>query len=168
LATRPSIFFSNYDPNINLSLFGVITFLFVLASISLAIYIAILLSIFKIIPITLTLAGIGGFILSIGMAVDANILIFARMREELKEGKSFSVAVEEGFRRSWPSIRDGNITTLIVALILFWLGTSFIKGFALTLSLGILASMFSAIFITRTLIRLFIGTRLEKPVWLWK
>ncbi|OGZ27117.1 MAG: protein-export membrane protein SecD [Candidatus Nealsonbacteria bacterium RIFOXYB1_FULL_40_15] len=140
----------------------------VLASISLAIYIAILLSIFKIIPITLTLAGIGGFILSIGMAVDANILIFARMREELKEGKSFSVAVEEGFRRSWPSIRDGNITTLIVALILFWLGTSFIKGFALTLSLGILASMFSAIFITRTLIRLFIGTRLEKPVWLWK
>jgi len=139
-----------------------------LASLVLIIYVALILSLFKLIPITLTLAGIGGFILSIGMAVDANILIFSRMREELKGQKSFAVALEEGFRRSWPSIRDGNLTTLIVALILFGLGTSFIKGFALTLSIGILVSMFSAIFITRTLLRLFVNTRLEKYNWLWK
>ncbi|GAI21394.1 unnamed protein product, partial [marine sediment metagenome] len=82
--------------------------------------------------------------------------------------KSFAIALEEGFRRSWPSIRDGNLTTLIVALILFGLGTSFIKGFALTLSIGILLSMFSAIFITRNLLRLFAGTRLENIKWLWK
>ena len=139
-----------------------------LASLVLIIYVALILSLFKLIPITLTLAGIGGFVLSIGMAVDANILIFSRMREELKEQKSFAVALEEGFRRSWPSIRDGNLTTLIVALILFGLGTSFIKGFALTLSIGILVSMFSAIFITRTLLRLFVNTRFEKYNWLWR
>jgi len=138
-----------------------------LAALSLAIYIALILSLFKLIPVTLTLAGIGGFILSIGMAVDANILIFSRMREELKEEKSFGVAITEGFRRSWPSIRDGNVTTLIVALILFGLGTSFIKGFAFTLSIGILFSMFSAIFITKTLLRLFVGTKLENVKWLW-
>jgi preprotein translocase subunit SecD len=140
----------------------------VLASLSLAIYIVIVLSLFKLIPVTLTLAGIGGFILSIGMAVDANVLIFSRMREELKEGKSLGVSITEGFRRSWPSIRDGNITTLIVALILFGLGTSFIKGFAFTLSVGILLSMFSAIFITKTFLRLFVGTKLENINWLWK
>ena len=139
-----------------------------LASLVLIVYVALILSLFKLIPITLTLAGIGGFILSIGMAVDANILIFSRMREELKEQKSFAIALEEGFRRSWPSIRDGNLTTLIVALILFGLGTGFIKGFALTLSIGILVSMFSAIFITRTLLRLFVNTRLEKWAWLWR
>jgi len=139
-----------------------------LASLSLGIYIAIILGLFKLIPITLTLAGIGGFILSIGMAVDANILIFSRMREELKEKQSFAVALEEGFRRSWSSIRDGNITTLIVALILFFLGTSFIKGFALTLSIGILVSMFSAMFITRIFLKLFIGTRFEKWRWMWR
>ena len=130
-----------------------------LASLSLAIYVLIVLSLFKLIPVTLTLAGIGGFILSIGMAVDANILIFSRMKEELKEEQSFSVALEEGFRRSWPSIRDGNITTLIVALILFFLGTSFIKGFALTLSIGIIISMFSAMFITKTFIQLYAKIR---------
>lgn len=140
----------------------------ILASLALAIYIALILSLFKLIPVTLTLAGIGGFILSIGMAVDANILIFSRMREELKREQSFSIALEEGFRRSWPSIRDGNLTTLIVALILFFLGTSFIKGFALTLSIGILVSMFSAIFITRNLLRLFVNTRFEKLKWLWR
>jgi len=139
-----------------------------LASLALAVYIALILSLFKLIPVTLTLAGIGGFILSIGMAVDANILIFSRMREELKREQSFSIALEEGFRRSWPSIRDGNLTTLIVALILFFLGTSFIKGFALTLSIGILLSMFSAIFITRNLLRLFINTRFERIKFLWR
>lgn len=139
-----------------------------LASLALTIYIALVLALFKLIPVTLTLAGIGGFILSIGMAIDANILIFSRMREELRQKKSFSVSVEEGFRRAWPSIRDGNLTTLIVALILFWLGSSFVKGFAMTLSIGILMSMFSAIVITRTFLRVFDGTKLEKWGWLWK
>jgi len=139
-----------------------------LSAVSLGIYVVLILSLFKLIPVTLTLAGIGGFILSIGMAVDANILIFSRMREELKREQSFSIALEEGFRRSWPSIRDGNLTTLIVALILFGLGTSFIKGFALTLSIGILVSMFSAIFITRNLLRLFVNTKLENIKFLWR
>ena len=140
----------------------------VIASLSLGIYIALVLSLFKLIPVTLTLAGVGGFILSIGMAVDANILIFSRMREELKENKSFSQSITEGFRRAWPSIRDGNLTTLIVAFILFFFGTSFIKGFALTLSIGILLSVFSAFFVTKGLLKLFEGTRLEKIKWLWK
>jgi len=140
----------------------------VISSLALAIYAALILSLFKIIPVTLTLAGIGGFILSIGVAVDANVLIFSRMREELKAGKSFSAALEEGFSRAWPAIRDGNLTTLIVAAILFGFGTSFVKGFALTLSLGILISMFSAIFITRNFLNIFIGTKLEKINWLWR
>lgn len=139
----------------------------IFASVALGIYIIIILALFKLIPVTLTLAGIAGFILSIGMAIDANILIFSRMKEELKQGRSFSVSVEEGFRRAWPSIRDGNLTTLIVALILFSVGTSFIKGFALTLSIGILISMFSAIFITRNFLKSFVGTRFEKYKFLW-
>ena len=139
-----------------------------LASIVLLFYVILILALFKLIPVTLTLAGIGGFILSIGMAVDANILIFSRMREELSEGKSFSQSVSEGFRRAWPSIRDGNLTTLIVALILFSLGSSFVKGFALTLSLGILLSMFSAIFITKSFLEFFQGTRWEKFNRLWR
>ncbi|MCH8244718.1 MMPL family transporter, partial [Patescibacteria group bacterium] len=126
------------------------------------------LSLFKLIPITLTLAGVAGGILSLGLAVDANILIFARMREELRTGKSFGLALEEGFKRAWPSIRDGNITTLAVALILFWFGSSFVKGFALTLSLGILVSLFSAIFITKNMLRLFIDTKIAKVLWLFR
>ncbi len=138
-----------------------------LASLALGVYVVLILVLFKLIPVTLTLAGIGGFILSIGMAIDANILIFSRMREELRSGQSFSVAVEEGFRRAWPSIRDGNLTTLIVALILFGFGTSFVKGFAFTLTLGILVSMFSAIIITKNFLRVFVGTKLEKIKFLW-
>ncbi len=137
-----------------------------LASIALVIYVAITLSIFKLIPITLTLAGIGGFILSIGMAVDANILIFARMKEEVKLGKSLSSAISEGFSRAWPSIRDSNLNSLIVCAILFIFSTSFIKGFALTLSLGVIVSLFSAIFITRILLMVFVGQKLEKFKWL--
>ena len=140
----------------------------IVAGIALILYVLFLLSLFKLIPITLTLAGIAGGILSLGMAVDANILIFARMREELRGGKSFGLALEEGFRRAWPAIRDGNITTLAVALILFWFGSSFIKGFALTLSLGILVSLFSAIFITKNMLRLFIDTRISKILWLFR
>ncbi len=139
----------------------------ILSALALGIYAAIVLSLFKLIPVTLTLAGIGGFILSIGMAVDANVLIFSRMREELKNQKSFAQSVEDGFNRAWPSIRDGNLTTLLVAVILFGFGTSFVKGFALTLSLGILISMFSAIFITKNFLRCFVKTRLENWKWLW-
>jgi protein-export membrane protein SecD len=139
----------------------------VLASLALTIYIVLVLAVFKLVPVTLTLAGIAGFLLSIGMAVDANILIFSRMREELSEKKSFLVAVEEGFRRAWPSIRDSNLNSLIVCAILFTFATSFIKGFALTLAIGILFSLFSAIFITRMLLRLFINTKLEKIKWPW-
>jgi preprotein translocase subunit SecD len=90
------------------------------------------------------------------------------MREELREGKSFLVAMEEGFTRAWPSIRDGNLTTLFVSIILFWFGSSFVQGFALTLSLGIVLSMFSAIVVTRNLLRMFAGTFFEKLTWLWK
>ena len=138
-----------------------------LASLALVIYAVFVLFLFKIIPVTLTLAGIGGFILSVGMAVDVNILIFSRMREELKEEKDFDHSVKEGFDRAWPSIRDSNFNSLIVCLILFTFATSFIKGFAFTLILGILVSMFSAIIITRTFLRCFIRTRLEKIKWLW-
>ncbi len=138
-----------------------------LASISLLVYVFLVLAVFKVLDATLTLAGIGGFILSIGMAVDANVLIFARMKEELRERKDFGISLEEAFRRSWPSIRDGNATTLIIALILFWFGTSFVKGFALTLIIGIFISIFSAVYITRSLLRVFIGTIFEKWKWLW-
>ncbi|MBI4359107.1 MAG: protein translocase subunit SecD [Candidatus Nealsonbacteria bacterium] len=138
-----------------------------LASLALAIYIALVLSLFKIIPVTLTLAGIAGFILSIGMAVDANILIFARMREELKQGKSLSLAVEDGFKRAWPSIRDSNANSIIVTLILFGFGVGFVKGFALTLMVGIVLSLFSAIFLTRNFLRLVENTFLARAKWLW-
>ena len=120
-----------------------------IASLALVIYVAITLTIFKLIPVTMSLSGIGGFILSIGMAVDANILIFARMKEEIKSGKSLSQSIDEGFKRAWPSIRDSNFNSLIVCAILFFVATSFIKGFAFTLALGIIVSLFSAIFITR-------------------
>jgi len=138
-----------------------------IASFALIVYVIFLLAIFKIVPVTLTLSGIAGFILSIGMAVDANILIFSRMREEIKEGEILPVAVEDGFKRAWPSIKDGNVTTLIVALILFAFGTSFIKGFSMTLSLGILMSIFSAVFITKTFLLLLVETRLGKIKFLW-
>jgi len=139
-----------------------------LAVAALLIYTLVVLAIFKLIPVTLTLAGIAGFILSVGMAVDANILIFERMKEELRAGKSLTGAVEEGFQRAWPSIRDSNVSSLITCLILFWLGTSIIKGFALTLALGIIISMFSAITVTRTFLRLTSGTKMEKWRFLWK
>jgi len=156
-----------------LGLLAVIIFMIVfyrlpglLASIALIVYVAITLSIFKLVPVTLTLAGIGGFVLSIGMAVDANILIFARMKEEIKQGKNVSVAIKEGFGRAWPSIRDSNLNSLIVCAILFIFSTSFIKGFALTLSLGIVVSLFSAIFITRILLMVFVGQWAEKAKWI--
>lgn len=140
----------------------------ILASFSLLIYIMLILSLFKLIPVTLTLAGIAGFILSMGMAVDANILIFSRTREEIKEGKSYLISIEEGFKRAWPSIRDGNFTTILVGLILFGFGTSFVKGFALTLVVGNLVGMFTAIFITNNFLRLFSKDKSPKWLWLWR
>jgi protein-export membrane protein SecD len=139
-----------------------------LASLALVIYAILNLALFKLIPVTLTLAGIGGFLLSIGMAVDGNILIFSRMREEMKQGKTFANALEEGFKRAWPAIWDGNFTLLIVALILFGLGTSFVKGFAFTLIIGTLLSMFSAIVVTKNFLRLFQGTKMENIKFFWK
>lgn len=125
-----------------------------LAVIALLIYTSISLAVFKFFNVTLTLAGIAGFILSIGMAVDANVLIFERLKEELRAGKDITSAVTEGFHRAWNSIRDSNFSSLITCVILFWFGSSIIKGFALTLAIGILVSMFSAITITRQFLRL--------------
>jgi preprotein translocase subunit SecD len=138
-----------------------------LASLALIFYGAAVLAIFKLIPVTLTLAGIGGFVLSIGMAVDANVLIFERMKEEFAAGRTLGAAIEAGFNRAWTAIRDSNVTTIIVCVILIWLGSSIVEsapvtGFAVTLLIGVLVSMFSAIVVTRTLLRLFVGTKLAK------
>ncbi len=140
----------------------------VVAVLALSIYSILLLAIFKLIPVTLTLAGIAGFVLSIGMAVDANILIFERLKEELKSGKIFGLALEEGFNRAWSSIRDSNVSSLITCAILYWFGSSIVRGFALTLALGIVTSMFSAITLTRTFLRSVAGTRLASINFLWK
>lgn len=137
-----------------------------LSVVALIIYALVILALFKLIPVTLTLAGVAGFILSIGMAVDANVLIFERCKEELREGKPLPQAVEEGFRRAWPSIRDSNISSLITTVILAWFGTSIIQGFAITLGLGVLISMFSAITVTRTFLRLVMRKWFERrPNW---
>lgn len=124
----------------------------IVSIIALVFYAILSLTIFKLVPVTLTAAGIAGFILSIGMAVDANILIFERTKEELRKGKSTREAIIEGFSRAWLSIRDSNISSIITAIILFWLGTSSVKGFALTLGIGVFVSMFTAITISRTLL----------------
>lgn len=124
-----------------------------LASIALIIYSLIVFAIFKSIPITLTLAGIAGFILSIGMAVDANILIFERMKEELRAGRTHAQAVEIGFTRAWNSIRDSNVSSLITSVILYWFGSGSVRGFAVALAIGILVSMFTAIMVTKSFLR---------------
>ena len=139
-----------------------------LADLALASYVIFNIAIFKLIPVTLTLAGIAGFLLSIGMAVDANILIFERMKEELRVGRSLRLAVEAGFDRAWPAIRDGNLSTLISCGVLYWFGSTFgasiVKGFALTLGIGVLLSMFTAVFITRTFMRAVLSGRRRKTV----
>lgn len=127
----------------------------VIASFALIIYSLLVLSLFRLIPVTLTLAGIAGFILSVGIAVDANILIFERMKEELRRGRSLVSAIDLGFSRAWPSIRDSNISSLITSAVLFYFGTGVVRGFAVTLALGIIVSMFSAIFVTRTFLQIF-------------
>ncbi|MDO8509727.1 MAG: protein translocase subunit SecD, partial [bacterium] len=125
----------------------------VIAVVALALYSALSLTIFKVIGVTLTLSGIAGFILSVGMAVDANVLIFERLKEELRLKKNLRSAMEEAFVRAWPSIRDSNITTLISCFFLIWMGGGFVQGFAVTLAIGVLVSMFTAITVTRALLR---------------
>jgi len=143
-----------------------------LASLALVFYGTLVLAIFKLVPVTLSLAGLGGFILSIGMAVDANVLIFERMKEELRMGRTLGAAVETGFNRAWSAIRDSNVTTIIVCIILIWMGNTLVAGapvmgFAITLLVGVVVSMFTAIVVTRTLLRLFVGTPLAKSTMLF-
>lgn len=121
----------------------------VIASVSLLIYGVIMLALFKLIPVTLTAAGIAGFIISLGIAVDANILIFERVKEELRSGETISDALREGFSRAWPSIRDANLSSIISAVCIFMLGSALIKGFALTFGIGVLVSMLTAVVVTR-------------------
>lgn len=135
-----------------------------LAVLILTLYALFNLALIKLIPITLTLTGIAGFILSIGMAVDANILIFERMKEELHAGRPLSKAIEEGFRRAMSSIVDSNTSSLITCFILYVTTTGFVRGFALTLGLGIILSLFTAITVSRTFLRLFVNTRLERAI----
>jgi preprotein translocase subunit SecD len=139
----------------------------VISVVSLLIYTAIVFALYKLVPVTLTLAGIAGFILSIGMAVDANVLIFARMKEEMRTGRNLRSAIEDGFNHAWPSIRDSNITSMITSAILYWFGqwsgASLITGFALTLFIGVAISFLTAITITRTLLRLTVNTPLGNP-----
>lgn len=135
-----------------------------IANIALIIYGLIVFAIFKIIPVTLTLAGIAGFILSIGMAVDANILIFERTKEELKSGRTLFTAINSGFDRAFTSIFDSNMSTVIICVILYFLGSNIVKGFALTLAIGVMVSMFSAITVTKNMMHLMFGTgQLKHP-----
>jgi protein-export membrane protein SecD len=138
-----------------------------IASFALVYYTLVVLAIFRLIPVTLTLAGIAGFVLSIGMAVDANILIFERMKEEMRVGKSLPAAVEAGFGRAWNSILDSNVSSLITATILYLFGSSTIRGFALVLILGVLVSMFSAIVVTRSILRAVVARQWSRKAGLY-
>ena len=140
----------------------------VVSVVALVVYTLIVLSVYKLLPVTLTLAGIAGFILSMGMAVDANVLIFARMKEEIAVGKNLDRSMKEGFSRAWLSIRDSHVTTLIGALVLYAFTTSIVRGFALTLGIGVLTSLFSAISVTRAFLVLFTGQWFESKKWMFR
>lgn len=141
-------------------------FLGLVSSLALLIYAALMVTIFKISGITLTLSGIAGFVLSIGMAVDANILIFERTKEEIRGGRTIPNSLEEGFKRAWTSIRDGNVSSLLTAGILYLMGTGFVKGFAASLFIGVVVSMFTAVVITRTMLRFIIGDWIHGRTWM--
>lgn len=146
-------------------------FLGLIAVAALLLYTAMLLALFKLsaltpFPITLTLSGIAGFILSIGIAVDANVLIFERTREEFSFGKSMRTSLKEGFRRAWPSIRDGHLSTLITTVVLMGIGTGFVKGFAITLALGVLLSLFTAVVLVRIMTEFFFADWMERYPWI--
>lgn len=132
----------------------------IIASFVLIIYALLALSLFKLIPVVLTLPGIAGFILSVAMAIDANILVFERMKEELRDGRPLTTAIETGFRRAFSSIKDSNASALITSAILYWFGTGLVRGFALTLAIGVIVSLFSSLFITKTFLRLTAQSRL--------
>lgn len=132
-----------------------------IAGIALLSYVAAMLALFQLIPVTLTAAGLAGFILSMGMAVDANVLVFERMKEEYRSGRGSRDAAKIGFQRAWSAIRDGNVTSLLSAIILFWFGTSMVKGFALVFGIGVIMSMVSALLVTRTLLVALPDVRLE-------
>ncbi len=142
-----------------------------LAAMALTVYVSLTMAVFKLWPVTITSAGMAAFVLSVGMAVDANILIFERMKEELRIGRSLVGAIDAGFSRAWTSIRDSNVATLITCMILYWFGDQFaaslVKGFALTLALGVLVSMFSAITVTRTFLHALVGTSVMRHLWLF-
>ena len=135
----------------------------VIASLALAEYVAFMLAVIKVIPVTLTASGIAGLIISVGMAVDANVLIFERTKEELREGKGPREAVHIGFSRAWPAIRDGHLTMIISGVILFWLGTSIVQGFALVFVLGVLASFISAVSLSRVFLLAIVPENNEGP-----
>ncbi len=137
----------------------------VVATVALLFYVLLNILIIKVVPITLTSSGIAGFILSIGLAVDANVLIFERMKEELRHGKDAHDAVMTGFSRAWSAIRDGHLTMIISAIILFWLGTSLVKGFALVFGFGVISSLISAVFVSRVFLLAIVPEKAKGKVW---
>jgi protein-export membrane protein SecD len=137
------------------------------ASLALIYYSIAVYAVFRIVPVTLTLAGIAAFVISVGMAVDANILIFERTKEELRAGKTLATAVEAGFSRAWNSIFDSNVSSLITAMILYFGGSSTIKGFALVLIIGVATSMFTAVTVSRTLLRFVVRQGMAQKAWMY-
>ncbi len=182
-AIGPSLGRISVDKSIRAGVIGLlVVFLFMLiyyrlnglaADLALGLYVLLNLLLYKMVPITMTLPGIAGFLLSTGMAVDANILVFERMKEEIRRGRSLNSAVEAGFARAWTSVRDSNLATLLTCAVLYFFGNAFaaslVKGFAITLALGTIVNIFTAIFVTRTFVRVAFGLFgekvLEKP-WL--
>jgi preprotein translocase subunit SecD len=173
-----SLGFETLDKGVRAGLYGIgLVMLFLtlwyrlpgfVASVALVLYLALNLAVYILIPVTITAAGLAGLVLSSGMAVDANILIFERMKDELKRGKSVREAVMEGVARAWLPIRDGNLTGILSAFVLFWFGTAGVEGFALTLTIGILLSMFTAIIVTRTFLLAVAGISESKMLrWLF-
>ena len=182
-AIGPSLGALSVEKSVRAGIVGLaVVFLFMLiyyringlaADLALALYVLLNLLLYKLVPVTMTLPGIAGFLLSVGMAVDANILVFERMKEELRHGRSLKRAAEAGFSRAWTSVRDSNLATLLTCVILFIFGNAFaaslVKGFAITLALGTLVNLFTAIVVTRTLIRLAFGAAgewIQKHAWL--
>ena len=133
----------------------------IVAGVALLMYVVVMLALFQLIPVTLTAAGLAGFVLSLGMAVDANVLVFERMKEEYRDGKGSNEAAQIGFARAWSAIRDGNVTSILSAIILFWFGTSMVKGFALVFGIGVIVSMLTALTVTRTLLMALPRTQLD-------
>ena len=173
---RPTLGHESLDASLRAGLVGailVLSFMIcyyrilgLIAAAALIVYASIVFAAFKLIPITLTLSGLAGFILSVGVAVDANILIFERTREEIRKGRTIRGGIESGFSRAWPSIRDSNISTLIICSVLFGFGSGGVRGFAVTLAIGVMASMFSAIIVSRNLLRAAVTSKtLARPAY---